>query len=467
MFVANLALATMEGKFGLESAIRYTLLTSIDPPNDSVDSISKHLGGSSHKDSREELIYMDDVGADGSIRRTYFKNIDQLGRVLQNTEETQGLATHISEKELEETKRKLKEREDLFVRSEPEPKVNLHEPGIYLNQSHPEIKEALMAQEEEEETSNVLHVDFDELFQSSNSVKKAGAEEKAFNVMISCGVQTEQEQLPIVCSKCLRCGERTDVKVKLDFGDTPVKHTAISSFSKTSVNKLASGHVYRPNLKQSDSKLLSSKEDKFSSAEVNRRLLFRHKPVTSPQQPRVDLVKLETAKSGPSASKLNQKTYLKHFEAQRNLKDNSDMKYFSGGRRNMSQHSLVPPSDNKKKSLNKSTSYSELQTSQKKSPVWRSIGHKKWEEPSLDLGLEVSLDSLIMEGSSIEHTKDKIHRRESKSQWPMEVDIDLGDITVVADHSYVRKRDSRTTAFHKNTGQVPPFKRNWKTAAIN
>lgn len=393
--------------------------------------------------------------------------MDQMGRVYQISDGTLDLMTSKSDKEIDHTKMLWTDQEEDFAYQTPQEKATYHEPGVYLNDSHPDIKEALRAQEEEDEHTNVLKIDFEELFQSTNSAKQESRKQKEGNSMVSRGVQTEDDVLPVICSMCIRCGERTDVKVRLDFGDTPVKCKTNNSITKRPANILASGKVIKPQFSQIKPKLDHSKEKLKSQTDVNRRLLFRNKQTISPQQQKGDTTIFTALKSGPSPSKLNQRTYLKHFESRRNLPENSDMKYFSGALRKMSHHSLAAKNGSNTKSLNKSSSFVNIKSNQKKVVHSRSLGRSREEEPTLDLPVEISLDSLIMDQSLVDHRNgiDKAH--EKMPQWPLEVDIDLGDISLVTDQTYVRKRDPRSQIVTKNVRPGPFLKSNWKTPAIN
>lgn len=424
-------------------------------------------GSSNHKESREELIYLDDVAADGSIRRTYFKNIDQIGKVFQTTDRTPDLMTSKSEKEEDLTKRLWSDHDDRNLYQTPDERKNFQEVAVYLNDSHPDIKEALRAQEEEEEQANVLRIDFEELFQSTNSAKHAEHHDSQGRNMISRGIQTEDDCIPAICSMCIRCGERTDVKIRLDFGDTPIKPKTLTSISKKPVNVVASGKVVKPGFHQLTAKVSHCKDKERFETDVNRRLLFRNKPITSPQQPKIQSTTFTAQKQVSSPSKLNQRTYLKHFESRKNLTENSDMKYFSRGLRKMSHHSLMAKQSSVEKGLNKSSSLANIMSSQKKVTHGRSLGRSRVEEPTLDLPVEISLDSLLMERSLEDHYKSKAKTFEKMPQWPMEVDIDLGDISLVTDQTYVRKRDPRSHNMVKDNVRRPFLKSNWKTTAIN
>lgn len=439
----------------------------MDRANDSAEFSWKTV--SSHKDSRDELIYLDDVAADGSIRRTYFKSADQLGRVLHASEPSRDMLTSKTSNDLDATKRRWTSQDSIDEYKVPEEAGEYHEPAVYLSDSHPEIKEALQAQEDEEEPSdtNVLRIDFEELFQSTASAKQAKGHSYASASMISKGIQTEDHSLHVTCSKCMRCGERTDVKVRLDFGDTPVKPTSGKSISQKSANLLASGTVIRPRLKQSATKVEPQSEPKVNKWEVSKRLLFRQKPTASSQQPKVETTIFTASKPVPSASKVNQKTYLKHFEARKNVADNSDMKYFASSWRKMSQHSIAAAKDYQSRSLNKSSSVISIESSHQKSVGGRSLGPKRAENPTLDIPVEVSLDSLMVDSSLVVPDKAKGKSFDKTPQWPLEVDIDLGELSLVTDQTYVRRRETLGHALHKKGVRGAVLKRNWKTAAIN
>lgn len=332
-----------------------------------------------------------------------------------------------------------------YSRSENEKRDPLEVPAVFLHNTHPEIKDALMADSGLNDSNNVLRIDFEELFDTITPDKQPSSNRYRAKMLVSCATQTEEEDQSIICSKCLRCGERTDVKVKLDFGDTPLKNTSSTSKPTPKQNVIAAGPIIRPVSKEPQKPMPKSGGVKVYDTFVNRRLMFRNKWQKSSIENSQYVQAPKTNKQIVSPMRVNQKTYANKFETKKKFYENSDVKYFSIEKRRNTM--LNSPSKHTRSYVNLSKSFSRILEENSGSKFagsgnsrhklsknklnCRSLGIISIDES--DTKLSRSIDRLAFDG--------RLHDRQ-----PISVDIDLQAISMAEDslqQSYVRSRDPR------------------------
>lgn len=284
------------------------------------------------KNQNDELIFLDNFEEDGSVRRTYFKSASQLEDILQRGSYRQDGSIEGDSKEMDKTK-------DMWINGN---KLNgimneiegdlVDVPAVYLHSTHPEVKEALEATFAEDEANNVLRIDFEELFnQQTPPVSNEKVEQRKKN-LVSFGTQTEDYEKSGICSKCIRCGDRTDVKIRLDFGDTPQKISTEEAIPRKPLVPLVNRPILKPTKLGFNSKVDASVAERQKMGSLNKRPLFRNKwQASSPPQIEI-LTKPMPSMNEKTGSHSLKKSYSGKFESKKKANENSDAKYFGGAR---------------------------------------------------------------------------------------------------------------------------------------
>jgi hypothetical protein len=396
--------------------------------------------GASQKDN---LIYVDDVAIDGSVKRTYFKNSEQMSQVLKRKLIMQDIigedrpsTNSVTADKRQVNKSYSKESSELSglilerrgadksssqdKRSPLVPnKLNFDINTARGANSSSNIRDAMNEQRELNDptvntqenpgTGRVLHIDLEEFnieyepsvqenstvpVQEKNNKKElrkslngldnrpsprillTSAESSSFNPnniaikrFITRGTQTDPlESGSFICRNCHQQAEPgSHNKNQVSFGNSPHRGDPTSERQIMHSSKEKSGkepgylHLDLSLLENSakgktnpEKQIVASGGIKVYDQLVGKRALFRQK-ISSNSSSKGSTAKRNGLGEGSKQSpgKINQKSYINHFESKINYYENSDIKYFSvERRRNLSNSGTGRSSQSKQKSLN-------------------------------------------------------------------------------------------------------------------
>ena len=361
-------LATIEGKFNLQNSMgeevrqAFVAIEQIKKLNSSGN--TQRTVGVSEKyrkvDSpdQNELVYVDDMADNGSIQRTYFQNIDQMSDYMRREK----MIKQIVGRDTESGKNNYVRRRplgseiesaslsNLFlekdlnsaspIKTKPlNPSRNIRFDSIknnmpvFVSSSDKEIREAREPENEQQETGRLFTVDFDDLIDESrprwDSTDRSQMKSKGPSSIqrrhINVGTQTDTSDSHAgLCSKCLM--NISNPNLVLSFGTTPKDPSKLHSELKK-ISGCYDEKFFLTNSGKQNSSGRREGQRKNEQSTGNKRILFRQK-ISSPVQQ-----ELSSIFSGPqirkTPAKLNQQSYLSHFENRLIKQDNSDIKYFS------------------------------------------------------------------------------------------------------------------------------------------